>query len=134
MATVVTKTIRKFSDLDLKFIVHPSRKDINKHVDEMAVVYAVKNLVSLNSYEKPFHPEIASNVRRLLFENMDVVTASALQREIQEVIENFEPRARVIDVSVRPDYDRNSFEVTLKFSIVNRTEPIVVTFFLERLR
>lgn len=134
MATVTTQITRKYSDLDLRFTIHPVKKDINKHVDEMAVINSVKNLVLLNHYEKPFHPEIGSNVRRLLFENMDVVTASSLQREIQQTIENFEPRARVINVFVRPDFDRNAFAVKLEFTILNRTEPIVVNFFLERLR
>lgn len=134
MATATTQTIRKYSDLDLNFNIHPVRKDINKLVDEFAVINSVKNLVSLSHYEKPFHPEIGSNIRKMLFENMDIVTASNLQREIQETITNFEPRASVTGVNVLPDYDKNGFVVTIKFLVLTRTEPITVTFFLERLR
>jgi phage baseplate assembly protein W len=86
MATVTTDTVRDFKDLDLSFIPHPVRKDINKHVGVKAVINSIKNLVLTNHYEKPFQPEIGSNVRKLLFENLDPITAIALQREIYQVI------------------------------------------------
>ena len=95
MAIVTTKNIRQFKDLDLNFSIHPVRKDINKNLNEMAVINAVKNLVLTNHFEKPFHPEIGSNVRRLLFDNLDTVTASAIESEIRTTITNFEPRVSI---------------------------------------
>ena len=74
--TVNIETERVFRDLDLNFAIHPIRKDINTHVNEFAVINSVKNLVLLNHYEKPFQPEIGSNIRRLLFENIDSIVAS----------------------------------------------------------
>jgi phage baseplate assembly protein W len=85
-------------------------------------------------YEIPFQPEIGSNIQKLLFEPLDSVTASLLDREIRQVIKNFEPRASVDVVKVLPDYDKNGFTVTLQFYIINRTEPISIQFLLERVR
>lgn len=134
MATVTTKIARTYKDLDLLFNVHPIKKDINKHTAELAVINSIKNLVLTNHYERLFQPDIGSNVNKLLFENMDLITAAALEREIQQVIENYEPRARIYKVSVIPDYDNNKFSVDMEFLINNLTEPITITFFLERVR
>ena len=134
MATITTNVARTYKDLDLLFNVHPIKKDINKHTAEMAVINSIKNLVLTNHYERPFQPEIGSNVSKLLFENLDFVTASALEREILQTIRNFEPRASVYRVRALPDYDNNGFTVDMEFTIVNRTEPITITFFLDRVR
>jgi phage baseplate assembly protein W len=134
MATVTTDTVRDFKDLDLSFNIHPVKKDINKHVGVKAVINSIKNLVLTGHYEKPFQPEIGSNVRKLLFENLDPLTAIALQREISEVIKNFEPRANVTKIAVISDYDNNGFSVELEFFVINQTNPITITFFLERTR
>ena len=99
-----------------------------------AVINSVKNLILTNHYERPFQPDLGSNIRRLLFENADAITASLLEREIQQTIENFEPRARVKDIRVIAKFDENGFEVELTFYIVNVTAPITINFFLERIR
>jgi phage baseplate assembly protein W len=117
MATVITQKTRKYSDLDLNFTIHPIKKDINKHVEEMAVINALKNLILTNHYERPFQPDLGSNVRRLLFENLDVVTAAALEQEIFQTIKNYEPRVELIDVIVSPNYDQNEFNVTIVVSV-----------------
>jgi phage baseplate assembly protein W len=132
MATVVTKTTRKYKDLDLSFIAHPIKKDVNKLVDDMAVINSVKNILSTAHYEKPFQPEIGSNIRKLLFENMDIITATTLKREITQTLDNFEPRVKIMAIQVDPDYDNNSYSVTMSFSIINRTEPVTIQFFLQR--
>jgi phage baseplate assembly protein W len=134
MATVTTDTVRDFRDLDLSFNIHPVRKDINKHVGVKAVINSIKNLVLTNHYEKPFQPEIGSNVRKLLFENIDELTSIALQREIAQVIANYEPRASVSKVYVFADYENNGFSVEVEFSVINQSDPITITFFLERIR
>lgn len=132
MATVVAKVTRKYKDLDLAFTKHPVKKDVNKHVDDLAVINSVKNLVSTSNYERLFQPEIGSGVRALLFEQMDSVTAASLKRTIIQTLENFEPRVTVQDVSVSPDFDNNGFKVGMRFLIINRTEPITIQFFLQR--
>lgn len=132
MASIVAHTAKRYKDLDLSFTRHPVRNDVNKHIDEMAVINSLKNLLSLNYYEKPFHPEIGSGVRGLLFENMDIVTARVLEREIRQTIQNFEPRVNVQKVEVSPDFDNNRYSIGMTFYIINRTEPITIDFFLQR--
>jgi len=134
MATVTTDVVRDFKDLDLNFNIHPIRKDISKSIGPMAVVNSIKNLILTNHYERPFQPDIGSNVRRLLFENLDNITASTIKDEIERTIVNYEPRATVKTINVTADYDNNGFKVYLEFFIVNQTAPIVINFLLERIR
>ena len=130
----ITRNVKQYRDLDL-FFSKKSNKDVNKVTDIEAVKRSVRNLVLLNSYEKPFHPEIAGDVRGLLFENMTPLTSAVIARKIQDVIENFEPRARLTGVQSVPDFDRNAYEVTVYFYVVNApTELVEVTQLLERLR
>ena len=129
------RNIRQYSDLDLFFGKKSSDRDISEVTDVQAVKRSIRNLVLMNTYEKPFHPEIASGVRDILFELMTPVTAAVLARQIENVIENFEPRARLVGVRTIPDYDRNSYSVSIEFYVVNTpTELVDLTIFLERLR
>lgn len=134
MATVDIKSQRTFKDLDLKFTKHPIKKDVNTHVNEYAIINSIKNLILTNHYERPFQPEIGSNVRRLLFENVDSIIAARIEREITEVIGNFEPRAQVSKVIATPSPDDNTYKITLEFYIINSPNPITINFFLERIR
>ena len=127
--------VRTYSDLDLFFSAKGVSKDISKVTDIQAVKRSVRNLVLLNHYEKPFHPEIGSGVRDILFEPMTPITAHVLTRKIEDVIENFEPRVKLISVRAQPDLDRNSYEVTVEFYVINTpTELVDLTVMLERLR
>lgn len=134
MATVNIDTNRTFKDLDLNFNIHPVRKDINIHSNEYAIVNSIKNLVLTNHYERPFQPNIGSNIRQLLFDNLDAVTAAGIQREIEETINNFEPRAGISNVNVVAAPDENGYKVELEFFVLNNTSPVTINFFLERIR
>ena len=130
----ITRNVKQYRDLDL-FFSKKSNKDVNKVTDVEAVKRSVRNLILLNSYEKPFHPEIAGDVRGLLFELMTPLTSAVIARKVQDVIENFEPRARLTGVQSIPNFDRNAYEVTVYFYVVNApTELVEVTQLLERLR
>ena len=129
------RSTNEYSDLDVFFGTKAASKDINKVDDVQAVKRAVRNLVLLDHYEKPFHPEIGSGVRDMLFENMTPTTAHILTRKVEMVVENFEPRARLVGVKAFPNLDRNEYEITISFYVVNApTELIDLTVFLERLR
>ena len=129
------RNLRQYADIDLFFSKKNSDSDINKVTDVQAVKRSVRNLVLLNHYEKPFHPEIGSGIREMLFELMTPVTAIVLTRKIEDVIKNFEPRARLVGVSAFPDLDRNAYEVKIEFFVVNTpTELVDLTVMLERLR
>tara|TARA_R100001480_G_C4644505_1_gene169903 strand:+ start:75 stop:503 length:429 start_codon:yes stop_codon:yes gene_type:complete len=130
----ISRNVKQYRDLDL-FFSRKSNKDVNKVTDIEAVKRSVRNLILLNSYEKPFHPEIAGDVRGLLFELMTPLTSAVIARKIQDVIENFEPRARLTAVEAIPDFDRNAYEVKVYFYVVNApTELVEVNQLLERLR
>ena len=129
------RATRKYTDLDLFFGKKSSDSDIQKVTDIQAVKRSIRNLVQLNTYEKPFHPEIAGGVREMLFEPMSPVVSAMIARKIEDVIENFEPRARLVSVSSIPDLDRNAYEVMVEFYVVNTpTELVDVSLMLERLR
>ena len=131
----ITRNVRQYTDLDLFFGKKSSDSDISKVINVQAVKRSVRNLVLLNVYEKPFHPEIAGGVREMLFENMTPITAQIIAKQVENVINNFEPRAKLVGVRVQPDLDRNLYELTIEFYVVNApTELVDMSVMLERLR
>lgn len=134
MATTNIDSTRNFVDLDLNFSIHPIRKDISTYKSEYAVINSVKNLILTNHYEKPFRPQVGSNIRRLLFENIDSIIAAQIERAVTETIENFEPRVSVSSITAIPDPDNNRYNLKLEFFVINQTSPITINFFLERIR
>ena len=126
---------RIYKDLNLNFGRHPVTKQVQTLTDAAAVKRSVRNLVQIGEYEKPFHPEIASGVRDMLFENMTPFTAQTLSTKIKEVIENHEPRALLANINVIPNFDNKQYEVTVEFYIQNAPAELVdLSFTLERLR
>ena len=129
------RVVKEYVDLDLFFGKKSSNSDIQDLTNVKAVKRSIRNLILTNHYEKPFHPEIGSGVRDILFENMTPVTSIILAKKIEDVILNFEPRARLVGVRAEPILDRNSYEVTIEFYIVNQpTELVDLSVMLERLR
>ena len=131
----IDRVVKEYVDLDLFFGKKSSNSDIQDLTNVKAVKRSIRNLILTNHYEKPFHPEIGSGVRDILFENMTPVTSIILAKKIEDVILNFEPRARLVGVRAEPILDRNSYEVTIEFYIVNQpTELVDLSVMLERLR
>jgi phage baseplate assembly protein W len=123
-----------YQDLDLDFLRNPTTNDVVRKTGDEAVKRSIRNLIFTNYYERPFRSYIGSGVRSLLFENATSFTADQLQDAIINVINNFEPRAAIVDVVVTPDYDRNGFDVRLTYVIKNREQPVITSIFLERVR
>ena len=138
MAVVYTKglstNIRSWVDLDLDFTRHPVTKDITKKTDIEAVKRAVRNLILTNQYDKPFHPEIDGGVTRHLFGLSTAHTKHDIAMAIETCLKNYEPRVILNDVSVTGDLDKNGFNVSIFFTVINSPEPIVIGIFLERTR
>jgi len=129
------RNVKQYVDLDLFFGKKNSDRDINTITDIQSVKRSIRNLVLLNHYEKPFHPEIASGIRDMLFENITPIVGNVLARKVEDVINNYEPRARLISVRSLPDVDRNGYEIVITFYVVNApTELIELSLLLERLR
>ena len=129
------RNARQYTDLDLFFTKRASDNDVGVITDIQAVKRSIRNLVQLDHYDKPFHPEIGSGVRQMLFELMTPITSVMIARKIEDVINNFEPRAVLQAVTVIPDFDRNAYEVKIEFYVVNTpTELVDMSVLLERLR
>ena len=126
---------RVYSDLDLFFTKRSVDKDVNTLTNVQAIKRSVRNLVLTNFYEKPFHPEIGSGVRELLFENANPLTSIAISQAITEVINNYEPRARLNSVTVFDNLDANEYEITVNFTVVNGPpENVELSLTMELLR
>ena len=133
-STSKDRVTRIYSDLDLDVMRNHTTSDITKLEDVEAVKRSVKNLIQTNHYERPFHPEIGSDVRAMLFEPMTPLTALNLQRKVAEVLNNFEPRINLQQVLASPDLDKNSYALKILFYVVGSNQPVEVETFLERLR
>ena len=131
----ISRNVRQYSDLDLFFTRKIVGSDVNKVTDIQAVKRSLRNLIQLNEFEKPFHPEISGGIRDMLFENMTPIIAAILSRKVEDVIQNFEPRCRLVSVRTIPDFDRNIYNVSIEFYVVNApTELVDLSIMLERLR
>ena len=128
------RSARIYKDLDLDFQINSATKDIQKLTDVESVKRSVRNLIKLNHYEKPFRPEIGSNLRAMLFENITPQINHAISKQIDLLIKNYEPRCRLVQLNVQPDVDRNGYFCTISFYVVNTPERVEVETFLERLR
>ena len=124
-----------FKDLNVTFKPHPVTGDLIVKKDDAAIKQSVVNLLLTSKGERPFQPQLGSNLRRLLFENLDVVTASEISSNIRDTLDQFEPRITVDNVRCVPQYMDNGYQVELTYTIVGRDDaPVTVEFFLERTR
>ena len=128
------RSSRIYKDLNLGFQQNTATKDIQKLTDVEAVKRSVRNLINTNHYEKPFHPEIGSNLRAMLFENITPQMNHIISKNIELLIKNYEPRCRLVQVNTQPMLDRNGYATQISFYVVNHPEPVTVESFLERLR
>ena len=107
-----------FKDISLSFQVNPLNYDIIAIKNETAIPRSVRNLVLTIRGERFFDQNLGSNVNKLLFENVDSLTAASIQDEIRTTITNYEPRVNLRSVTVNPDYDQNQFDITITYDIV----------------
>ena len=129
-----TRSSKIFKDLNLGFEQNTATKDIQKITDIEAVKRSVRNLINTNHYEKPFHPEIGSNLRAMLFELMTPQMNHVISKQIENLINNYEPRCNLVQVFTQPRLDRNGYSVQISFRVQNHPDEVIVESFLERLR
>ena len=84
-----------YSDIDFTFTKKPVVGDVALSFDDQAVIRSIRNLLLTKHYEKPFNPEIGSNLDALLFVNFSPLSASSIDTEIKNIIDNYEPRADI---------------------------------------
>lgn len=124
----------KYSDFNISFGLNPFDGDIARLTNVDAIKRSIVSLVLTDKYERLLDPRIGSSVRKMLFEPMSGLTSMMLKNYIEECIINYEPRAAIEEVIVQPDYDRNSYVVTVAFSLKSEEEIQLVQFLLERIR
>lgn len=130
----MSRNTRLFSDLDFNFSPHPVTGDLVVKYDENAIKQSLKNLIMTRNYERPFHSEIGSPVRELLFDLITPMTGLMVKRAIVDLVSNYEPRVVLTDVDVIASPENNSLYVSISFRIVNTEKPLTLDFVLERTR
>ena len=124
-----------YSDLGLFFDdVHPNTKDLPKKKDLEAVKQSVRNLILTNFTERPFQPEIGSNITRYLFEPADSFTAVSIKEDVMRVLKEYEPRVNGVTVLVSDNIERNALDITIQYNVIFSPQRQEVQFFLERIR
>ena len=130
----MSRNTRLFSDLDFNFSPHPVTGDLVVKYDEHAIKQSLKNLIMTRNYERPFHSDIGSPVRELLFDLITPMTGLMVKRAIVDLVSNYEPRVVLTDVDVVASPENNSLYVSISFRIVNTEKPLTLDFVLERTR
>ena len=123
-----------FKDIPLSFNAHPVTGLIKALTNREAVKQSVKNIVLTNHYERPYNPFLGGDVLSKLFEPMTSITEYEVTTNIKQALENFEPRADVLEVVVDAKEDLNVLEVSITFNIINEIDPGTVNVLLERVR
>lgn len=113
-----------FSDISMTFQVNPLNYDIIAIKNESAIARSIRNIVFTLPGEKFFNPEYGSRVSRSLFENVDGISASIIKDEITNSIVNYEPRVELVEVITKPDYDNNTFDVTIIYKVIGADVPV----------
>lgn len=123
-----------YSDLDLTFRRLPVTNDVALSYDDQSVIRSVRNLLLTGFYERPFQPNLGSNLNKLLFEPADQLTSNLIESEVRNVISNFEPRVTINSINVTISPDENSFNLSMTFFVGNNTRATTVTLLLQRSR
>lgn len=134
MAKTVSKTIERYKDIDLDFIVHPHTNDVVTRVNEQAISGSIINIIKTMKGEKVFQPDFGSTIYNSLFEPMSTQTRVNLEAQIETAIRMHEPRAIVKAIEVQADPDMNRYSVSIVYEPKNSGKLANLDFFLERLR
>ena len=114
----VERVSRGFKDISMSFEVNPINADIIGVKNDTAIARSIRNLVLTTPGERFFNEDLGSGVSELLFDTLDDISGAVIRDEIEQTIIRFEPRVKLTDVKVKPDYDNNEFNVTITYDIV----------------
>lgn len=109
---------RGFKDISMSFQVNPISYDLVSVTNETAIARSIRNLILTQPGERFFNEELGSEVTKTLFDNLDFISADSIKSKIEVVINAYEPRVSLIGVDVEPDFDNNTFNVSISYKIV----------------
>lgn len=131
---MVQNISRQYTDLDLDFIAHPITGDVSRKIGNDAISRSIRNLILTNFYDIAFRPNLGSGAIKLLFDNINPMTANFLRDQIINVIQNYEPRCSLNEVIVSSEPDQNGYNARINFTPLNSNLPTIFTIILERIR
>jgi phage baseplate assembly protein W len=123
-----------YADINAQFQIHPNTRDLSVVDNEDAVKGSIRNILLTRRGERFFNPSFGSDIHRILFENASTAADNDLRTFITTALENFEPRARLLNLDVTSYPDDNGYVITIVFSVINRTEPVTLNILLDRIR
>ena len=119
----VERISRGFKDISMSFQSNPLNNDLIGLKNENAIARSVRNIVFTIPGEKFFDETFGSNINRSLFDNIDEISSLIIRDQISESIERFEPRVRLVEVEVSPDFDNNAFDAVITYEIIGADIP-----------
>ena len=129
----MARSTRQFIDLDAAFSYNPRTRDVATKTDDNAVRGALRNLIHTKNYERPFQPDLGSQLHSLLFDNLDDFSITVAERVLADSIRKYEPRIEVYRVQVVPN-DANEMYIQVEYKIKNTQTPAVFTTSFTRVR
>jgi phage baseplate assembly protein W len=132
--TATAKQSETYSDFTLNMDFHPDNHDLVRKVNSEAVKSSIRNLLRTAAYGRVGRPALGANVRKTLFEPMGPVSQAKLQSAVRSTVDNHEPRAKIITVTVDTYPQKKAYVVNLTFYIVNQSEPVTLQVILTRVR
>jgi phage baseplate assembly protein W len=107
-----------FKDISMTFQTNPLNDDLIALKNQTAIARSVRNIVFTLPGEKFFNENFGSRLSNSLFENIDSISSSIISEEIRNSIKNYEPRVSLVDVQTDPDFENNTFNVTIVYRII----------------
>lgn len=128
--------VRLYKDIDLSFSAHPETKDVVKKIDINSVKQSLKLLLFSSYNERPFREDttVFSSIRNLLFEPVDILTSISIKRNIEYIVETYEPRVILDEVVVSPNDEKNEYEISIYFRVKGIQRPASFSTILTRAR
>jgi phage baseplate assembly protein W len=123
-----------YQDIPLSFKAHPVTGNVVTLKDKAAISQSIKNLVLTNKFEILFNPNIFTDVRNSVFDLFGEIEFQFLKMNIENIIKNYEPRARLVDVKYRNDFDSNSMNISIYYIPQNDVNTTQIDLFFEKVR
>ena len=123
---------RTYKDFAYSFFANPMSGDVGKKTGVSAVKSAIVSILKTNHNERMFQPEFGSNIRALLFEQMNPITEQRMKTEVENAVRNHEPRAEILGITVTGQEEQNRYLVSILFNVSSEAEPQKLETYFDR--